>query len=481
MSIEMIVAAIAVVALVGVLVILALVLRRLMGVNPLSSQSPGPVGDAFEPLAAAVRREELLNEREGRLNHLSSDQLARGETLGAQEARLAEREARVGNAEAVLAEALAKIADLTPQEARAQLLASVEQSARLAAAQLSHDIEAAARTEAEQRARHIIVTSIQRVAAEQTNETAIVAVSLPSDDLKGRLIGKDGRNIRSFEQVTGANLLVDDTPGTVLLSCFDPLRREIARLTLTDLIADGRIHPGRIEDVYARNEGNVERLCIQAAEEAIAEMGITDLDAALLPILGSLRFRTSFGQNVLAHLIECGHIAATLAAELGLNVATCRRAAFLHDLGKAIIDESGSHAVVGAELARRHGEHPDIVHAIEAHHNEVEPTTVEAILTQAADAISGSRPGARRESLEAYVQRLEKLEKLASAHPGVAKVYALQAGREVRVMVSPEQVSDAESLALASEIAAQVEAELNYPGNIKVIVVRESRATAIAR
>ncbi|MBA3021157.1 ribonuclease Y [Propionicimonas sp.] len=466
---ELIIILAVLVPLLAVLIALVVVIRR--------------VGRGAAPEAAdgAGAREGLLNEREARLNRVEAEQLGRGESLARAEAALVSREAELRQSETARADALAEIAALTPEQARVELLAQVEREARLVAAQLSHDIEAAAQAQAEASARRAIVTTIQRVAAEQTNESAVAVVTLPSDDLKGRLIGKDGRNIRSFEQVTGANLLIDDTPGTVLLSCFDPLRREIARLTLIDLIADGRIHPGRIEDVHARNSANTERLCVQAAESALSEMGITDLNPALLPVLGSLKFRTSYGQNVLAHLVECGHIAATLAAELGVDVATCRRAAFLHDLGKAVVDESGSHAMVGAELARRYGEHPDIVHAIEAHHNEVEPTTVEAILTQAADSISASRPGARRESLEAYVQRLEKLEKLAGAHPGVTKVYAMQAGREVRVLVAPEQVTDADSLALAREIARQVEAELSYPGNIHITVVRESRATAVAR
>jgi ribonucrease Y len=472
------ISAVAVVAVVAVLVALVLLVRG-VGRPQASPEATAPESGAG--LAAIVaEREALLNERESRLNRVEADQARRAESLAASEATLTEREAGLQGAEAVQTEAIARIAGLSAEQARAELLAQVEQESRIAAAQLSHDIEALARSQAETQARRTIVTAIQRVAAEQTNESAVAVVTLPSEDLKGRLIGKDGRNIRSFEQVTGANLLIDDTPGTVLLSCFDPLRREIARLTLVDLIADGRIHPGRIEDVYTRNAANAERLCIQAAEEALAEMGITDLNPALLPVLGSLKFRTSYGQNVLAHLVECGHIAATLAAELGLEVASCRRAAFLHDLGKAVSDETGSHAQVGAELARRHGEHPDIVHAIQAHHNEVEPATMEAIVTQAADAISGGRPGARRESLEAYVKRLEKLEKLATAHPGVSKVYAMQAGREVRVLVAPEQVDDAESLALAREIASQVEAELTYPGNIKVTVIRESRATAVA-
>lgn len=477
MGLELIMASIAAAALVAVLVVLVLVLRRIDSAPPAASADAETAGFS----SSSQQREQLLNEREERLNEQQAEQHARQAALAQIEANLNQRQEGLDGAQAAQEAALVVIAGFSADQARSELLASAEKTARLAASQLSHRIEATARADAERVARRIIVTSIQRVAAEQTNDSAITAIALPSDELKGRLIGKEGRNIRSFEQVTGANLLIDDTPATVLLSCFDPLRREIARLTLTDLIADGRVHPGRIEEVHTRNLAKADEICVRAAEDALAEMGITDLAPALLPTLGSLKFRTSYGQNVLAHLVECGHLAATIAAELGLDVASCRRAAFLHDLGKAVIGEEGSHALVGAELARRHGEHPDIVHAIEAHHNEVEPATVEAILTQAADAISGSRPGARRESLEAYVQRLNKLERIASSHPGVERVFAVQAGREVRVMVTPEQVSDAESVVLASEIAKQVEDELNYPGNITVTVVRESRATAVAR
>ena len=276
-------------------------------------------------------------------------------------------------------------------------------------------------------------------------------------------------------------MMIDDTPESVLLSCFDPVRREVARLTLTELVADGRIHPARIEDVYERSKRKIDELCVRAAEDAVAEMGITDLDPGLLPTLGALQYRTSYGQNVLKHLVECGHLAALMAAELGVDVAICRRAAFLHDIGKALTHEvEGSHAKVGADLARRFGEHPDVVHAIEAHHNEVEPRTVEALLTQAADAVSGGRPGARRESLEVYVKRLQRLEEIARGHAGVDKVFAMQAGREIRVMVAPEKVDDAGAHLIAKDIARQVEEELTYPGNIRVAVVRESRAIELA-
>jgi ribonuclease Y len=431
---------------------------------------------------AADRREELLAEREDRLNRYLTELHNREAHLDTIAEGLDRREALLDEAEAQQTDALSTVAGLSAEEARVELMAHVEKDARLHAAQLTREIETEAKQNAEAKARAIIVTSIQRIAAEQTTESVVAAVPLPGDEMKGRIIGREGRNIRAFEQITGVNVLIDDTPESVLLSCFDPVRRETARLTLTELVADGRIHPARIEEVHERSQRRVEELCIRAAEDALIEMGITDLAPGLLPILGALQYRTSYGQNVLKHLIECGHIAAMLASELGLDPELCRRAAFLHDIGKALTHEAeGSHAKVGADLARRHGEHPDIVHAIEAHHNEVEPRTVEAVLTQAADAISGSRPGARRESLEMYVKRLQRLEDIAKEHEGVDKVFAMQAGREIRVMVVPELVNDAQSAVIAREIAKRVEEELTYPGNIKVTVVRESRAIALAK
>jgi ribonuclease Y len=300
--------------------------------------------------------------------------------------------------------------------------------------------------------------------------------------MKGRIIGREGRNIRAFESVTGVNLIIDDTPEAVLLSCFDPVRREVGRLTLERLVLDGRIHPQRIEEAHERSKADVEQLCIRAGEDALTEFGITDMHPELMALLGRLRYRTSYGQNVLKHLIESAHIAGIMASELGLDPALLRRGTLLHDIGKALTHEvEGSHALIGAEIARRYGEPEDVVHAIEAHHNEVEVRTVEAVLTQAADAISGSRPGARRESLEAYVKRLERLEEIASAQAGVEKVFAMQAGREVRVMVKPDQVDDIHAQVIAHDVAKQVEEELAYPGQIRITVVRESRATEYAR
>lgn len=438
--------------------------------------------EALDRRKSSLRaREESVTTREAAVADARREAEALSAIVEARRADVETRERRLAGAEARTVAELERVAGISVDEARAELLARVEHDTRLAAAGLARDIENDARREADARARRLVVDAIQRVAAEQTAESATSTVPLPSEDMKGRIIGREGRNIRAFEQVTGVNLMVDDTPETVLLSSFDPVRRETARLTLVELVADGRIHPGRIEEVHGRSVVRMREVCIEAAQQALLEVGITDLDPELLPVVGALKFRTSYGQNVLAHLVECAHLAGLMAAELGLDVALCKRCAFLHDIGKALTHEvEGTHAMVGADLARRHGEHPDVVHAIEAHHNEVEARTVEAVLTQAADAISGSRPGARRESLEAYVQRLERIEQIASSHEGVDRVFAMQAGREVRVMVAPERVSDAESHTIAREIARQIESELTYPGQIRVTVVRESRATELA-
>jgi ribonuclease Y len=304
---------------------------------------------------------------------------------------------------------------------------------------------------------------------------------LPSDEMKGRIIGREGRNIRAYESVTGVNLIIDDTPEAVLLSCFDPVRREIGRLTLDRLVLDGRIHPHRIEEAYEQSKAEVDELCLRAARDALAEVGITDLDERLLPTLGRLKYRTSYGQNVLGHLLETAHIAGVMAAELGIEPTLVKRCAFLHDIGKALTHEvEGSHAIVGAELLRKYGEDEAVAHAVEAHHNEVAPKTIEAVLTQASDTCSAARPGARRESLEAYVKRLARIEEIANAKSGVEKVFAMQSGREVRVMVQPSEIDDLAASVIAREIAKQIEDELTYPGQIRVTVVRESRSTEIA-
>jgi ribonucrease Y len=428
------------------------------------------------------RREQRLSDREERL-----DADVRG--LEDKTRQLEELKNELKNQRRTLADlesqhqlTLERIAGMTAEQAKSELVAAVAHDAKRQSVLVARDIERQAVREADARAQMIIVGAIQRLASELTSESVVSAVHLPGDDMKGRIIGREGRNIRAFEQVTGVNVMIDDTPEAVLLSCFDPVRRETARMTLTELVADGRIHPARIEEVHERSKSQIEAQCLRAAEDAMAEVGISDLHPALVPVLGTLRYRTSYGQNVLKHLVESAHIAALMAAELGLDVAHCKRAAFLHDIGKALTHEvEGSHAIVGAELARKYGEHADVVHAIEAHHNEVEVRTVEAVLVQAADAISGSRPGARRESIEAYVQRLERLEEIAAAREGVDKVFAMQAGREIRVMVAPDVVDDIEAQVLARDIAKQIEEELTYPGQIKVTVVRESRATETAR
>ena len=377
--------------------------------------------------------------------------------------------------------ALERIAALTTEEAKVELLSSVEAATRRDAAALVRTIETEARAEATDRARAIVVDAVQRVASEQTTETVVSVLHLPSDEMKGRIIGREGRNIRAFESVTGVNVIIDDTPEAVLLSCFDPVRREIARITLEKLVLDGRIHPHRIEEIYETAKVEVDELCLRAARDSLAEIGITDLDERLIPTLGRLKYRTSYGQNVLGHLIETAHIAGIMASELGLEPGLIKRAAFLHDIGKALTHEvEGSHAIIGADLLRKYGESEAVAHAVEAHHNEVQPRTVEAVLTQAADACSAARPGARRESLEAYVKRLERIEQIATARPGVERVFAMQSGREVRVMVLPEQVDDLAAGVIAREVAKQIEDELTYPGQIRVTVVRESRATEVA-
>ena len=428
------------------------------------------------------RREQRLAEREARLDEETRLLAEKAQSLDETAAGLSERSDALDLVEEERRLELERIAGLTAEQAKTELVSQVEHDAKRQATLISRDIENAAIRDGEAKAQSIIVGAIQRMASEQTAESVVTAVHLPGDDMKGRIIGREGRNIRCFEQVTGVNVMIDDTPESVLLSCFDPVRRETARITLTELVEDGRIHPARIEEVHERSKTKIEERCLRAAEDALSEVGISDLHPELVPVLGSLKYRTSYGQNVLKHLVECAHIAGVMAAELGLDVAQCKRSAFLHDIGKALTHEvEGSHALIGADLARKFGEHPDIVHAIEAHHNEVEPRTVEAVLTQAADAISGGRPGARRESLESYVQRLERLEEIAASREGVEKVYAMQAGREVRVMVAPDVVDDIEAQVLARDIVKQIEEELTYPGQIRVTVVRESRATETAR
>ncbi|MGI5244604.1 ribonuclease Y [Dactylosporangium sp. CA-139066] len=444
---------------------------------------------AKEQSQDAERRQRRLDERERLLAEEAERLAERDRRISSTETDLLEREASFSRRESELAEGeerhreeLERIAGLTADAARVEVVETIEAQAKREAALLVRDIENDARNTAEQRARHIVVDAIQRVASEQTAESVVSVLHLPSDEMKGRIIGREGRNIRAFESTTGVNLIIDDTPEAVLLSCFDPVRREIGRLTLEKLVLDGRIHPHRIEEVFEQAKHEVERLCHRAAEDALVEVGITDLHPELMTLLGRLRYRTSYGQNVLKHLVETAHIAGIMASELRLDPALIKRCAFLHDIGKALTHEvEGSHALIGADVARKYGEHDEVVHAIEAHHNEVLPQTIEAVLTQASDACSGGRPGARRESLEAYVKRLERIEEIAGGKSGVEKVFAMQAGREIRVMVRPDDVDDIGAAVLARDVAKQIEEELTYPGQIRVTVVRESRVTEIAR
>jgi ribonucrease Y len=428
------------------------------------------------------RRETRLADREQRLDEELKRIEDRAQALSQRKQELERRAAELDKLDADRSKELERVAGLTSDAAKVELVATIENQAKREAALIVRDIEHEARSEGEKRARKIVTLAIQRVATEQTSESVVSVLHLPGDEMKGRIIGREGRNIRAFESVTGVNLIIDDTPEAVLLSCFDPVRREIARLTLERLITDGRIHPQRIEDAYERGKTEIEQLCKRAGEDALVELGLTDMHPELVDLLGRLRYRTSYGQNVLRHLVESAHIAGMMASELRMDPMLLKRCTVLHDIGKALTHEvEGSHALIGAEIARRYGEPEDVVHAIEAHHNEVEVRTVEAVLTQAADAMSGGRPGARRESLEMYVKRLERLEQIAGGHEGVEKVFAMQAGREIRVMVKPDRIDDIQAQVIARDIAKQVEEELTYPGQIRITVVRESRATEFAR
>jgi ribonucrease Y len=432
-------------------------------------------GDLERRETRLAEREERIDQEARRIDQRSADldRLARDLDARGKDLDRLDDERR---------ELLERVAGLTADQAKAELVAGIENQAKREAALIVRDIENEARADGQNRARKIVTLAIQRVASEQTSESVVSVLHLPGDEMKGRIIGREGRNIRAFETVTGVNLIIDDTPEAVLLSCFDPVRREVGRLTLEHLVLDGRIHPQRIEEAYERSKAEIEQLCVKAGEDALVDVGITDLHPELTNLLGRLRYRTSYGQNVLKHLVESAHIAGMMASELGMDPVLMKRCTVLHDIGKALTHEvQGSHALIGAEIARRYGEPEDVVHAIEAHHNEVEVRTVEAVLTQAADAISGGRPGARRESLEAYIKRLERLEQIALAQGGVEKVFAMQAGREIRVMVKPAEIDDIQAQVIARDVAKQVEDELTYPGQIRVTVVRESRAIEFAR
>ncbi len=377
---------------------------------------------------------------------------------------------------------LEKLAGMTQPEARAHLLDRSEELVRHELARRVRQLDEEARAEAKRRARNLVADALQRVAASHAAETTVSMVELPSDDMKGRIIGREGRNIRALEHLTGVDFIIDDTPQAVVLSSFDGIRREIAKLTLQKLIEDGRIHPARIEETYYQSKSELDDLIQQAGEQAVFEANCGDFHPEIVKVLGRLRFRTSYGQNVLKHTLEVVHLAGVMATELDAGIKTVKRAALLHDVGKAMTHEvEGSHALISASLARRYNETQGVVHAIEAHHYEVQPQTVEAVLLISADAISAARPGARGESLEHYIKRLSALEQLAEAHSGVERVYALQAGREIRVIVKPNEVDDDEAALLSHEIAREIEDNLEYPGQVKVTVIRESRAIDVAR
>ena len=430
-----------------------------------------------------------VQNRENRLQQREDSIDRRNESLDKREHQISSMQGQVeklnDDLNAKIEEAdrtLHEVAALSQEEAREQVLSQVKEECTAEAAGIIRDVESKTKAEADRKSREILSVAIQRMAADQSAERTVTTVAIPSDDVKGRIIGREGRNIRSFEQITGVNLIIDDTPEAVTLSCFDPVRRETARITLENLIADGRIHPARIEEMFKKATAYVDQQVQEAGEQATFDAGIHDLHPELVKTLGRLKYRTSYGQNVLQHSIEVSSLAGTMASELGLDPLPAKRAGLLHDLGKAVDHEvEGSHAVIGADLCRRYGEKPNIVHAVEAHHADVEPSTVLAVLIQAADAVSAARPGARRESYENYIKRLEQLEEIANAHEGVAKTYAMQAGREVRVMVEPEKIDDAKATVLAHDIAKEIENEMQYPGQIHVVVIRESRSEALAK
>ena len=377
---------------------------------------------------------------------------------------------------------LEEISGYTAEQAKAELLQTLETEVRHEAAQRIIEIESQLKEEADDRARNIISLAIQRCAAEHSTETTVSAVPLPSDDMKGRIIGREGRNIRSIEQATGVDLIIDDTPEAITVSSFDPVRREVARLALEKLISDGRIHPARIEEAVDRAKKDVEASIKQAGEKAVFELGIRGMPPELIKLLGRLQYRTSYGQNVLQHSVEVAYLAGIMADELGVDSTMAKRAGLLHDIGKAMTQEvEGTHVQLGVEIARKYKENAEVIHAIESHHNDVEPHTITAILVQAADAVSAARPGARREDLEAYIKRLQKLEEISGSFPGVEKTYAISAGREIRIMVKPEEVSDEQMVITAREIVRKIEESLEYPGQIKINVIRESRAVDYAK
>lgn len=426
--------------------------------------------------------EHRVQQREESLDRRTDSLDQREHQISSLQGQLERRQRDLDEAEVKANERLEAIAGMTPEQAKEEMLDNLRDEVAHESAAIIRDSEARTKAECDKTARSILSQAMQRIASDHTIENTVSTIQIPSDDLKGRIIGREGRNIRSFEQITGTNLIIDDTPECVTISCFDPVRREIGRVTMESLISDGRIHPARIEEMFQKSEKLVNQRVREAGEQAAFDTGIHDIHPELVNTLGRLRYRTSYGQNVLNHSLEVAYLCGIMASELGLDPVPAKRAGLLHDIGKAIDREvEGNHAVIGADLARRFGEKDTIVHAIEAHHNDIEPNSVLDVLVQAADAVSAARPGARKETLDAYIKRLEKLEEIAMSYEGVERTYAIQAGREVRVMVEPEKVDEAQTVVLAHDIASRIENELQYPGQVKVIVIRESRAIGIAK
>ncbi len=428
------------------------------------------------------REEERLQQRREKLDQRQEALDKREQMLNKRQSALDRQRNELERLQEERTKALEEVARMSQEEAREELLRIVAETTRQEMARVIREIEQEAREEGERRARKILTTVIQRMASEQVAELTVSSVDLPSDEMKGRIIGRGGRNIRTFEQVAGVDVVVDDTPETITISCFDPVRREVARRAMERLITDGRIHPGRIEKVVADAQKEVEQQIREEGERAVYESGVASLHPELVKLLGKLRFRTSYGQNQHAHAIETAKLAAMLAAELGANVEVARLGGLLHDIGKAVdFEVEGTHALIGAEICRRYGVPEEVVHCIESHHHETDQQSLEAIIVEVADAISGARPGARRESLEQYIKRIRALEELASSFPGVAESFAIQAGREIRIIVKPEDVDDLGAIQLSRDIARKIEESMEYPGQIKVTVIRETRAVDYAK